>query len=265
MKQTYNEKTISKMLMRYSKSPYNVESWYEVLKRIEVMPEWSQKVFKIRWGLDEAQQNCDSISVKKLASIISIPDAHEIYKEAEQDFAKAKYVLYLEDYNDLKFDMAIRIGKLAKTYYNTFKFKLNHTLIGTVDSKKILECVQNLNDKYKTILIYHYGLDGNEPMPFRKISEILHLTPAYIQHIECEAFYVLRNVHNYFSKVYIECSELDELLFKNRLSRRAYYILRRNGISTLNALKECTESEILSMKGVGSIVFNEILELQKNL
>lgn len=272
MEQFSRNLDVNQMLKHYSKSPYNIKSYDDLLQRLEVMPESSQRAFKAKWGLDG---QCGCASLEELADKLEIDDAYKIYKKAERDFAKAKFVLYLEDFKSIDFELAIKIGKLVRSYYYNYfyyyfyqhqpKSSQGSSLIGTVNAQRLLESIQQLEDKYKTVLIYHYGLDGNEPMNFKAIAQRFNESTECVRKLECKALRMLKIEHCSFSKLKTYTCELDLLLFENKISKRTYYALRRNNIDTVKKMKKFSEEQLLSMKGVGSKTCEEILELQRTL
>lgn len=56
----------------------------------------------------------------------------------------------------------------------------------------------------------------------------------------------------------------DLLLASTNLSTRAINILARNNILTLSQLKECSEKELRSMRGLGGKTLDEIVTFRDN-
>lgn len=264
-----NKPTINRILRYYSQRPYLINSYDEFLKRLSVIPSYSRKVLEVKWGF-----NGDGFcySERELARKLGVEDVHEQYQQAQQDLALAKYVIYLENPESLDFKTAIKIGKLARDYCKYINYlivpKENNPqdLIGKINPQKLLECVNLLEPKYRDVLISYYGLCDNDSKTQASIANQKNISQSRVSQFLYSAFTMLECLNYRFSRIEVEYwCELKELIAINKCSKRIYLILRRNDISTIEQLKNLTENEIYSFRGVGIKILKEIMELKATL
>lgn len=248
---------ISKMLKYYSKYPYNVLTQEELHERLKVIPLNSRRLLEIRWKLT-IEGAC--YNVAKFCELTGLSTS-----KAQNDFLNSKYVLYFIEPENLPFEMAVKLGKLIYSCYS-YKHQYHMVFHNNINFYRLLDCINNLDDKHKDIIIKHYGLDGNKPSTFDYIARETEFSKAYIQKLEKEAFEKLKMVSQRFSNLKDICfCELSDLAFCGRLSNRAYNALRRNGINTIADLKSIKKEELLLIEGIGNKLCAEILSLQETL
>lgn len=260
---------IRKILREYSKKPYFIKDYNEFLIKLSVVPSASKRILEAKWGLDN-KGICETDS--ELIQKIGVGFSSVEYVQAQQDFLNAKYAIYLENPESLDYMFAVRFGKLVKDYCNYIRHWISSSdvclddYIGKTNPHKLLECIMLLETKYRKILIYHYGLLGNECETLETIGHRKNVSISRASQWLSQAFGMLRNLHYRFSKIEIKYySELLELIATKNCSNRVYLMLRRNGITTIEEFKSLTEEEISGFKGVGGTIIKEIMELKSTL
>jgi len=61
------------------------------------------------------------------------------------------------------------------------------TLQNEAETVKIIDLLEDLDDREATILRMRYGLDGKEPMTLKEIGVKIHLTRERVRQLECDA------------------------------------------------------------------------------
>ena len=134
------------------------------------------------------------------------------------------------------------------------------------DFDKSLEYVlSNLSDKERLTLEYRY----KKRMSYREIGDVFNITHERVRQYKVRAFKKLRKSH--LTK-YLRYGMLGVERMKNnkstmieelKLSTRAYSILKRHGIITLEQLLTLKYSDILEMRNMGRKSTEEIVEKVK--
>ena len=134
------------------------------------------------------------------------------------------------------------------------------------DFDKNLEYVlSNLSDKERLTLEYRY----KKRMSYQEIGDVFNITRERVRQYKVRAFKKLRKSH--LTK-YLRYGMLGVEHMKNnkstmieelKLSTRAYSILKRHGINTLEQLLTLKYSDILEMRNMGKKSTEEIVEKVK--
>ena len=134
------------------------------------------------------------------------------------------------------------------------------------DFDKSLEYVlSNLSDKERLTLEYRY----KKRMSYQEIGDVFNITRERVRQYKVRAFKKLRKSH--LTK-YLRYGMLGVERMKNnkstmieelKLSTRAYSILKRHGINTLEQLLTLNYHDILTMRNMGRKSTEEIVEKVK--
>ena len=134
------------------------------------------------------------------------------------------------------------------------------------DFNESLEYVlSNLSDRERLTLEYRY----KNRMTFKEISKVFNVTPERVRQYKIRAFKKLRKSHltKYlrYGMLGVECiqnnksTSIEEL----KLSTKAYSILKRHSINTLEQLLTLNYHDVLTMRNMGRKSTEEIVEKVK--
>ncbi|MBR4949763.1 MAG: RNA polymerase sporulation sigma factor SigK [Clostridia bacterium] len=68
------------------------------------------------------------------------------------------------------------------------------TVYQNIRSEKLLQCIENLSQREREIIIYRYGLLGLRPLPQREVGKKLGISRSYVSRIEKKALQDLKHM-----------------------------------------------------------------------
>lgn len=259
-----NNKNLERVIKVTSR--FGISDKETLLRRLNLIPEESKKIFEARWGLDGGSY-CSNY--KLLDKKIGRENCKEEYLKAEIALEKSSYLLNIIDYEEFGFEEAVGLGRLASAIECEICIE-DSKYVG----KNIYDALEKLEEEEKTCIINTYGLHKVRMKTSKQIAEELSITPEKVrQNIErgtrkLRSSSIRRTFNSAINekmkqkemqmeknlreiKGNLKSSENDPHISELGFSTRTENYLLKAGIDTVEKLSKCSVEDLKAITNFG--------------